>query len=244
MKFNNTYFLIGLCLVVIGCAKTNGLKGSASLNIVNAVNGSNPLVTNFTPLNGKGQIESALQYYETANQIVYAGSWESGSYTGLTSLTLSQIDDTTTSIWSGTFNLVIGSMHTLFLIGDTASVDTLFTTDIIAYFSPADSVTGVRFVNLAQYSTPVLVTIQADTTHTPITSNMAYKTMTTFQQLSANSNAQANGYTFEFRDAASDSVLTTYSYAIVPFKSVTICLIGQEGVNVVSPLSSMLYDNF
>lgn len=255
MKFKEVILiccLIAGTVMFFGCIKTNTPPGTASLNIINAINLSNPIVTDFTPLNAKGQAGSELVYYNSANQIAYGnGNWyESGSYSGITSLTISQIDDTTISIWKGVLNLPIGSIHSLFFIGDTTAVDTLFTSDIIPYFPPGDSVTGIRFVNLAQNAQPVLVTIQADTTHTPIANNIPYKSITAFQQIQADANALSNGYTFEFRDVATDSILATadfYNYTnptLLPFKSVTICLIGQFGSNAVAPISTLIYPNY
>ncbi|HSZ33171.1 MAG TPA: hypothetical protein VK772_07660 [Puia sp.] len=234
-----------------GCIKTATSPGSASLTIVNAVNLSNPLVTNFTPVNEKNGSRIPLEYYSIANQIGYASSYEWGSYINYTSISLSQIEDTFANIWSGTLVLPVGSIHTLFLAGDTTKVDSLFSTDVIPYIAPGDSSTGVRFVNLAQNASSVLVTIQADTTHSPIANNISYKTITPFQQLPADVNALTNGYTFEFRDEATDSILTTvslynYSYPaqLLPFKCETVILIGQAGTSVQVPLSGMIYPNY
>jgi hypothetical protein len=252
MKFFQVIIiLIIISLVFVSCNKTSDtLTASASLNIINAINLSNPIVTDFTPLAPKGGTESPLLYYYLANQIGYASYYELGYYVGETALTISQIDDTAKLIWQGMFNLPLGSIHSIFFAGDTTRVDTLFTTDNIPYYLPGDSVSGVRFVNLAENAQPVLVTIQTDTTHTPIAKNIAYKSLTEFQQIPANANALNTGYTFEFRDAASDSILTTVSVnnngypGLFPGKSITICLIGQEGSNATVPLAGMICPNY
>ena len=232
-------------LMVLGCIKTNTPPGTSSLNIINAVPTSNLLITNFQG-NGNSKITDTLTYYNSALSIGYGGFVDIGSYSGMTHLSLSQTSDTFSSISNLTLNLKIGNIYSLFLTGtDTLHVDTLFTKDIIPYYPAVDSVTGVRFVNLSTGSMPVLVTNQADTTHTPITGNISYKTVTAFQQLSANTMAQANGgYTFEFRDVASNTILTTVYCPIVPFKNVTVCLIGQPGVFAVVPQSGILYNNY
>jgi len=256
MKFFQKSYLIiviFICLLGAGCIKTNTPPGTSALTIVNAIPNSNALVTNFWGNTGSQiAMSDTLQYYATALQIYYANWSELSSYSGKTSLSLPQISDTTTSLTNLTMNLQIGSIYSLFITGsDTAHVDTLFTKDIIPYYPySGDSVIGVRFINLSTGSLPVQVTLQSDTTHTPIANNISYKTVTPFQELSSNVNALANGYTFEFRDAASDSVLTTVSFttgsypAMFPFKSVTICLIGQPGVSAAVPLSGMIYPNY
>jgi hypothetical protein len=150
-KFRLTLYLL---VAMFSCNKIGPGPGSATLNIINAVNGGNPLVTSFAGVSAKGQPLSLLNYFANASEIAYCSSWESGSYLGLTNLSLSQISDTLTTIWNGTLDLPIGSIHTLFLCGDTTNTDTLYITDHIPYYPISDSVAGVRFVNLISGSTP------------------------------------------------------------------------------------------
>jgi len=228
-----------IILFVFSCTKTTAPSGSAALNIVNATIGSTALVTNFNAYNGK--TIDTLQYYNTALQVYYGSSAEIGSYTGSTPLSLSDITDTTRNVYSNTLNLPVGSIHTLFMTGTLTSPDNLFTTDVIPYYpASGDSVTGVRFVNLSPGSNPISVTLQSDTTHTAIGSPIAYKSISNFQSFSANTNAENNGYTFEFRDAASDSVLATYSLNIYLFKSQTLAFYG----NTTSGFSVMSINNY
>jgi len=254
MIFNKYSILILTSLIILsGCIKTSTPPGTSALTIVNAIPNSNPLVTNFYGNTGS-QIQNAdtLQYYATALQIYYANWSELSSYSGKTSLSLPQISDTTTSLTNLTLNLQIGGIYSLFITGsDTAHVDTLFTKDNIPYYPfSGDSLIGVRFINLSTGSLPILITLQSDSTHTPIANNISYKTVTSFQQLSANSNALANGYTFEIRDVASDSVITTVPFntgtypAMFPFKSVTVCLIGQPGATAAVPQSGLIIPNY
>lgn len=247
LYIKKTSILLGIMLTLYGftsCIKTNGPTGASSLNIINAIPGSNPLVTNFQPLSSS-KIQNILMWYSTALQIDYGSCKEIGSYNGMTHLSLSQIDDTLTSIYSLNLNMKVGSIYSLFLTGtDTLHVDTVLNLDHLPYFPGSDSVTGVRFANLSTGSLPVMITLQADTTHTPITGSIAYKTITPFQQFSSTIEAQANGYTFEFRDVASENVLATFNYNIVPFVNVTVCLVGQPGTNAVTPQSVMIYNNY
>src|ERR1700761_7551729 len=109
---------IAICLLtvlVVASCKRNVLKlsGSSSLNIVNAINGSSPVVTNFTAVNAKGASDTGpLQYYNTANQVAYLAAYKLGDYIGNTDLSIAQISDTSRVIWSGSLDLAIGSIHT------------------------------------------------------------------------------------------------------------------------------------
>jgi len=254
MNFSKKIFFSTTVLIFfVACIKTSTPPGTSALTIVNAIPNSNALVTNFYGNTGSQiAMGDTLQYYATALQIYYANWSELSSYSGKTSLSLPQISDTTTSLTNLTLNLQIGGIYSLFITGsDTVHVDTLFTKDNIPYYPfSGDSLIGVRFINLSTGSLPVLITLQSDSMHTPIANNISYKTVTPFQQLSSNANALANGYTFEIRDGASDSVITTVPFstgsypAMFPFKSVTICLIGQPGATAAVPQSGIIIPNY
>jgi hypothetical protein len=243
MRWNKYIYIIAVFLISsFGCIKTNGPSGSASINIVNAVNLSNPLVTNFTPLNSKGGAESLLQYYASANQIGFASSYESGSYTGTVDLSISQIDDTAINLWEGQLNISIGSIHTLFLAGDTLSIDTLLTTDIIPYYPGSDSVAGLRFVNLVQNGLPISVNIQGNPPTQTEFSNLGYKQISVFKQYSANSSIPGY-YTFEIRYQLSDSLLSVFTWDYAIFKNQTVVIAGSQS-NVNSPITPFSMNNY
>jgi hypothetical protein len=245
--------------MTFGCLKTMHMGGSASLTIVNAIPNSNPLVTNYESAGPKGATETPLQYFETANQIAYGSTWESGSYTGMTSLSFAQISDTLVSIWSGTLNLPVGSTYTLFLAGDTAEVDTLFTTDVTPYYPATDSVVGIRFVNLSTGSNTISINLEGKSNGSEVVS-LPYKGVTGFKPYVNNSTIQ--DYLFVIRDAATGDSLTQYDFAqngssnygngltdpisgnLLLFKNITIVLIGQPVVNATVPLSTMLIHNY
>jgi hypothetical protein len=234
---------VGVCsALVVSCVKTNGLSGSAALNIVNAVNLSNPLVTNFTPLNPKGGAENPLQYYATANQIGFAGSYESGSYPGIVDLSLSQIDDTSIDLWQGQLNLPSGSIHTLFFAGDTLSMDTLLSTDLIPYYPAGDSVAGLRFVNLVQNGLAISVNIQGNPPTQTEFSDLGFKQISAFKQYSANSNIPGY-YTFEIRYQLSDSLLSVFTWNYAIFKNQTVVIAGSQ-TNDNSPIIPFSMNNY
>jgi len=219
------YFSAFILIMTASCARTADVSGSSSLTIVNAVTGSNSLVTNFTGSVGSKNASSFI-YYSSALQIPYGSFQEIGSYTGRTPLSISDITDTMNSVFYGTLTLPVGSIHTLFMTGTLTTPDSLFTADIVPYYPYyGDSLTGVRFVNLSPGSTPVTVDLQGVTDSIPVLSGLSYKTVSAFQPFSANTNAMNNGYTFEFRDGLGN-VLTSTGLNILPFKSQTLALYG------------------
>jgi hypothetical protein len=223
-----TFSIVIWIISLESCIKTNPPNGSTALNIVNAINNSNAIVTNFTPLNAKGIPVEPLQYYSSANAISQGNDYESGSYIGLTNLSIAQITDTGVTLWNGEFDLQRGSIHSLFFCGDTSSIDTLLTTDAIPYYPYSDSMAGVRFVNLAQGSLPMSVNLQGNPpTQTEFT-NVGYKLMSTFKTYSANSSAPGS-YNFEIRDQASDSLLAVFSWSYTLEKNNTIYIMGSQG---------------
>ena len=221
----------------MGCLKIAGPSGTASVTIVNAVVNSYPLVTNFTPTPNGSKVQDSFVYYHSALQIGYGSGSEVSSYSGNVSLSLSQISDTTSDLWSGTFNLSVGSVHTFILTGaDTLHIDTLFTTDNIPYYPFAgDSVTGVRFLHASPGSS-IMVDIQGQVPMAFNTS-LAYKAVSGFQSFPATEAYQAAGYVFEFRDATSGNILASYPLSVAPFKSQTLVFCGspasgQEAISV------------
>jgi len=235
----NTFFtlVISSCLMLNSCVKTIIPPGTSALTIVNAIPNSNAVVTNFFGSNGGKSIDT-LTYYNSALQIYYGRYTEVSSYSGPTNLSLSQTSDTLLPIANMTLNMQINGIYSLFLAGyDTTEVDTMFVKDNIPYYpTSGDSITGVRFVNLSKGGNPILITLQSDTTHTPILNNIVYKTITPFQSYSANTNAQSIGYNLEFRDVISDSILATSRLRIYLYKSQTLAFYGNPivGYSVMS----------
>jgi hypothetical protein len=232
-----------MTVVFAGCYKNNytSLSGGSAITIVNAVVGSNPLVTNFTPGNGGKGGPDTLAYYYSATQIRYSSFTEFGWYTGNTSLSVSPITDTFFVAWSGMVDLTPNTIHTLFLIGpDSTQIDTLFTLDSPPGHPPTDSSVGVRFVNVSPGSQPVSVDLQGMSPGSEVES-LSYKGVTPFKSYSANSNSPGS-YVFEFRDPTSGNLLASYSMTGVTygtngntrantwrFRNVTIALMGVAG---------------
>lgn len=252
MKLTQFIFFIIFGVVYLGCKKGSydDLSGGTSLTIVNAVVGSNNLVTNF---NGppSSKVPDSLQYYATATQIGYGGTVEFSGYVGLTALSLAPITDTSVSLWSGTLNIVNNTINSLFLVGpDSLHIDTLLTVDNPIPHPVADSNMGIRFVNLSPGSNPVSVDLAGNAPGS-IASNLSYKGLTSFADYPINAQAPSS-YTFEFRDATSGNVLATYRITQLlngangstrtnnyRYRNFTICLYGLPNGQ-----SAMLVDNY
>jgi hypothetical protein len=246
----NIYLIIVvvLSLPVISCTKSgNSLEqaqSSASLTVVNLINGSNGIVTNFSPAVGSKTMDDTLQYYATAAEINYGSFIEFSSYSGNQPIAIVSITDTTVDEWSGMVTLPVGSIHSLYFVGpETLHIDTLLITDNLPYYPAGDSVIGVRFINLATGTNPVSVDIQGNS-GSPITTGLGYKAVTTFSALPATSNNPSSGqYVFEFRDAMTDSLLATYSYNnLYLFKNVSVILGAMEQNGTISFNTTMVND--
>jgi hypothetical protein len=217
---------------------------SSSFTIVNALWAGDTLVTNFNP---GSKIDSFG--YTTAAFILPNNYKEFSGYTGNVDLALSQLDDTTSTVYNGSMTIAAGSLHTLFIAGSPAVPDTLFTTDQVPTIK--DTSFGIRFVNLLSGNIPVSVDIQGGNT---LSGNLVYKGITPFQLLSAASVGSGYPtYTFEFRNASTSAVVATRT--IVPInpaavltsiytKSVTVVLKGNADSTGTNGPATILVNNY
>lgn len=205
MKNRFTWLLVAMLPValVLSCSKSKALPGSASLTIVNAVAGSNYLVTNFSGTD-------SLTWYAGATLLVYNDTTaynQFSGYRGKQPLAIYRYNDTlphSVPFFNGILDLPVGSIHTLFLAGTLSNPDTLLTTDHPPYHPLSDSSAGIRFINLSPGSNPVSVNIQGAANGSEAV-NLAYKGVTAFKNYAAGT--EVNSYTFEFRDMSSGALL-------------------------------------
>ncbi|MET6997508.1 hypothetical protein [Chitinophaga defluvii] len=184
-------------LILFSCSKEKMPPGTASLTMINAIVGSQPLITSF---NG-GQPNG---YYITAKRISY-GVFNSSvnrfsSYTGRQDLALYQYPDTTgksSPLLQLVIDLPIGAMSTLFLTGTVSKPDTLLTMDQLPYHSAQDSVMGLRFLNLSPGSGQISINL-ADNAPGSVASSLSFKEMSAFKKFPVR--AGIADYVFEFRD--------------------------------------------
>jgi hypothetical protein len=135
----------------------------------------------------------------------------------------------------------VSDIYSLFIAGTTTSLDTLFVQDNIPAYPQNDSVTGVRFVNLASGGNSITINVQGNPGQ-PLATAVAYKQITSFNQLPAA--IPITDYTFEFRDAISDSVLTTYDLFFNPLHNQTLVISGQNIANATVPLGIFEVNNY
>ncbi|MFI5163364.1 MAG: DUF4397 domain-containing protein [Sphingobacteriales bacterium] len=240
---------IAMILAVNSCKKTNVYlaSGGSSLTIVNALVSGSALVGNFN-------YNVPLHYYRTAQQIANYNSLEFGNYSGDVQLALSQITDTTHTVFKGIVSLPKNTIQTLFITGTVAAPESFQTTDKPLYHAPADSTAGIRFVNLSPGSNPVSVDIIGNANGSEVTS-LAYKNVTAFKNYAATYNIAS--YIFEFRDAASGALLGTYtlngvnngtgkntSTNLVRWKNITIALKGSPGGTGTAAQGTFLINNY
>jgi hypothetical protein len=259
---SNKYVLCGMLIAMIAvcCSKNNYqvIKGGTSFTMVDAIPGSNNVVTNF---NGapSGKVPDTLHYFNSALQISYGSYQELSGYVGKSPLSISYITDTGLSVWNGVLNLSLDSIYSLFFTGaDTLHVDTMFTADIPLNHSITDSTVGIRFVNLSTGSDPISVNLEGSPNGSEVTS-LSYKQITGFKDYSSNSNLTNGGYLFVFKDLVTGDSLTSFSISgngtgpgladpnngnLLVFKNVTVALIGQPGVNANVRQSVILVDNY
>lgn len=195
-------------VIMVSCSKEPPAAGTASLTIVNTVVGSRPLSVNF---NDTGP----LGYYKNFNPINNYSTWNRMSeqftaYSGKQPLALYQYPDTlpgSQPLFNLVLDLPIGSIHSLFLTGTVSAPDTIFTTDLLPYYPATDSSMGIRFVNLSPGSAPITVNLQGQANGSEAGS-LPFKGISGFKNYKVD-NGLFDGYVFEFRDAASGTLIAT-----------------------------------
>ncbi len=135
--------------------------------------------------------------------------------------------------FNGSVRVDDGSNMSLFLAGSYPQVDTVLVHE--TYGSYTDSVTGIRFIHLATGAGPVSVDIAGNANGSEIPS-LAYLAYSPFRQYPAG--LLVSPYTFEFRDAATGTLLTTYTVPPVVFQNLTLALTGPAGYQQVVQINN------
>jgi Domain of unknown function (DUF4397) len=233
-------WLFALQLIAISCHKSSGGTSSpASLNIINAIPTSQPII----PVLGT---TDTIQYFDNAPTVSYGSSQLYSPLSGRNSLYIVQFTDTLqinskVDMFSGTLNLHAGGIYSFFLTGDTTAVDTFFVQDQIPAYS--DSTAGVRFVNLSPGSGTMTVNLQGNPASQTEFTNLGYKQISAFKAYPANSSVPGN-YTFVVHDPVSgDSVVYTWGYSL--YKNNTIVIAGSENPSSSDyPINAFQVNNF
>ena len=220
----------------ISCKKEKDAPGSAMLTMVNTVVGSRPLAVNF---NNDGPVP-----YNTGRRLNYKAYGfidnQFRAYSGSQRLRLYQYPDTTSKdlpLFDLQLDLPVGSINSLFLTGTVDAPDTFFTRDVIPFFPAADNAMAIRFVNLSPGSDPVSINLIGLANGSEV-STIAYKSITGFRNYPVNTSISK--YVFEFRNAVSGDLITSYSLSGIDlpgdeapnrwkYHSFTLALVGEPG---------------
>lgn len=231
--------LIMVSSLFFSCKKGSNIIKPApqsSITVVNGVINSDPIIMDYY------NTHPISIFYNTAKEISFGASQEFSITSGEIPLAIYQLSDTVNTLLKKSFNITKGSIYSLFLAGtDPANPDYIFNQDHPPYHSIADSVIGIRFVNLSPNSNPVSINLQGSPNGSSV-SSLAYKAITDFKDYPYKSSVSQ--YVFEIRDATSGDLLTTYTYNLVPYQNITICVIGQEGALATVPISAVQENNF
>lgn len=205
-KIHCLLFLALLCLITVACKKELSFKpgGTSSLTLVNALAGTDYLFTNFNGDKSNGQYYSGMMALRYGNIVFF------NSYSGKQDLGLYKAPDTNANsrpVMRLEVDLRLNAIHTLFLTGSTQDPDYLLTTDQLPYHLPADSVMGLRFINISKGSDPVSVNLEGQAKGSEIAA-LSYKAVSGFKDYKAGK--AVSSYTFEFRDKTSGTLLGSY----------------------------------
>jgi hypothetical protein len=245
-----------------GCSKQSSISTSqvASLNVVNVLNNSAPLIL------VQGSITSAIGGFSNLVPLSYSSTAVLTTASGSENLYAIQSNVDTASagskgpnyMFNGVLNFKAGSLYSLFITGeDTTSPDFLFVQDTLSAIT--DSSMGIRFVNLSAGSSPISINLEGGANGSEV-ANLPYKGVTSFKRYINNSTT--TDYLFVIRDAATGDSLTQFDFVasgsynngngltdptkniLLTFRHVTIALFGSEATNTNTTLNTMLTDNY
>jgi len=202
------YIQAGLFLsLVVSCKKDLSPEANASFTIVNAVPGSDNLVANFRTnyeTYGNYPVGLSVKYrtYEPNHHLTILAKEQP--------LLIYKTPATGQDkpVYQLSLNPAPGEASTLFLTGTLAEPETVLITKLPPYHAVADSVLGLRFVNLAPGKTPVRIRISGEGTDLSV-NNLAYKAATDY--LSVKANAKVGNVLVEFLDQVSGTLLQKYT---------------------------------
>jgi hypothetical protein len=140
-----------------------------------------------------------------------------------------------TTIYSNSFDLQ-KPVYSLFITGQVPTAEAFLYEEMAYPFIPTDkiytttdSVVNVRYVNLSPNSVPLKIKIASAATNEE--DALAYKSVGTWKQYK--STATTTTYSIQIRNAATDALITTYSFvanATNRFKNVTLMIRGLQGI--------------
>ena len=216
MKLPKLLSSLALLLPVLSCHKSGDAGGAVSLNIVNAMPKSKPVI----PVIGSN---AGISYFKSAQSITYGNAQFYTPWSGPNPFYITSSVDTAHRLLNGNLDLAPGKIYSFFLAGDTTKPDTLLVQDDLPLFS--DSAAGLRLVNLMPDGIGIKANIRGNATTQTEFGSLNYRQASPFKKYAANSSVSGATYLFEIRNA-SDSLLTTYAWSYTQYKNNTLVLSG------------------
>ncbi|HWK07714.1 MAG TPA: DUF4397 domain-containing protein [Puia sp.] len=237
MQTYRVFVAFAVSLTILSCHKSGTPVAPVSLNVVNAIAGSQPII----PVLGT---TDTILYFSGALTVGYASAQLYSPLSGPNLLYVVQNTDTAPSkekLFNGTLNLSAGAIYSFFLAGDTTKADTLLVQDHIPLYN--DSSAGVRFVNLSPGSQPINITLNGNPVSQTEFSGLGYKQISSFKTYAANSSVGGN-YLFVIRDQATGDSLTSYPWYYSLYKNNTLVISGSEDPASSTPLQVFSVNNY
>jgi hypothetical protein len=241
MKYNNKLNIIMLFFpLALSCRRSSGPTISpASINIINAMPNSNPVIPVFNDV-------GPLQSFGEAQTVFYPFSMLYSPLSGMNTLYIVQNTDTTPielkqKLFAGTLTLKAGAIYSFFMSGDTTNPDTLLVQDHIPIYN--DSSAGIRFINLSAGSQPMCVTMTGNSVNQLEFTGLSYKSISRWNAYNANSSIPGY-YNFTIHDLATGDSLTSVTWSYAAFRSNTMIICGSEASGSSMPLQVFQMNNY
>jgi len=155
--------------------------------------------------------------------VTYGTSVEFGKPSGSLPVVLISSQDTLHPFYKNTLNLSAGGSYSLYVIGQNQAETMLLKDEIPAF---QDSTSGVRFVNLSPDSEPITINLQGNSPSQTEFTSLAYKQISDFKSYPAP--ITLKNYKFEIRDAATGTLLSTFTWTFKRFYCNTLVVYGLE----------------
>jgi hypothetical protein len=228
MKNIYLIMLLMFCASIYSCKEDEkAIPESGTVNVINVVSDVGAIKGNFSGINiawssiiPTGDFGTGKLYYAPA---------------GNSNMKVVPALDTNVVLFNAA-RTIQSKVYTLYLTGTKADVDTMFREEINFPFiatganipPPADSVVNVRFVNLSTSSPALKIKLAIGTANE--VNNLSYKSIGTWKGFP--NRTDFTEYNFEVRNAATDELLTTYTFyamATNRFKNVALVIRGAFG---------------
>jgi hypothetical protein len=205
---------IGIVICVLAACKRESLpiKPLAALNAINAISDQSSVYVNTLGTDVTYSAFPALGYQ--SNQVYDLGVDSS-------QVKIFAQTDTVHAVYNQPVNAISGGIYSIYLFGQTFPYQSLLMKDDIP--AVQDSSAGIRFINLSPDSPPIKAIVQGMSDFE--VSSLTYKQISDFKLHSAKSSV-GGSYTFEIRDAVSDTLLYTYTWYFRPFFCQTLVVTG------------------